>query len=108
MINIIRGTTPTVKYVFTKIDVSDITAAFLTIEQCGSLIVDKDLESATIVDNNIYWRLEQEETLAASCGSAKMMLNWLLEDGTRGASNELGLVFKENQKDEVINGEENP
>lgn len=108
MINIIRGTTPTVKYTFSVVDVHDITAAYLTIEQCGSLIVDKGIDSGTISGNAIYWRLEQEDTLAASCGNAKMMLNWLLSDGTRGASNELGVVFKENQKDEVINEPENP
>ena len=105
MISIIRGTTPTVKYTFSKIDVDDLTAAYLTFEQCGSIIIEKDISVATIVDGEISWRLDQEDTLAATCGQAKMMLNWLLADGTRGASNELGVSFKDNQKDEVIDGE---
>lgn len=101
MIEVIRGTTPTVKYRFKIVDVEDITSASLTIEQCG-LLIDKPLSEALKEDNCLIWRLEQAETLSLGTGRASMQVNWLLEDGTRGASKELALAIKNNQKDEVM------
>lgn len=106
MIEVIRGTTPTVKYRFKIVDVEDITEACLTIEQC-EFLVDKPLSDATKEDNCLVWRLDQSETLALSVGKAAMQVNWLLEDGTRGASKELALAIKDNQKNEVMYGTEN-
>ena len=46
---IARGTTPTIRYTFSLVDVSAIVVAYLTIKQ-GSLVIEKDLTSATIGD----------------------------------------------------------
>lgn len=107
MIEVIRGTTPTVKYKFNIVDVDDIVAASLTLEQCD-FVIDKPLSDATKEDGYLVWRLEQSETLSLSIGKAAMQLNWLLDDGTRGASKQLALMVKDNQKNEVMYGAENP
>lgn len=103
MDKVIRGTTPTIKFTFHDVDVNDITQAYLTIQQNNVTLVEKTISYATVEeDNSLSWRLEQAETLRFALGQAKAMLNWLLEDGTRGASCEVCMSFIDNQKDEVI------
>lgn len=105
MIEIYRGMTPRVKWVFKIVDPETIVQSALTIEQCGSVIVDKDIESATVEGNMLVYRLTQEDTLALSCGTAKMQHNFLFRNGEvldRGVSHELSISVKDNQKDEVM------
>ena len=99
---IIRGTTPTIVYTFSSVNVRSIVVAYLTIEQAGKVLVEKDLSEATIGDNSLNWLLSQRETLMFSKGTAKPMVNWLLADGTRGASRNISVTFVENQKNGVI------
>lgn len=60
-----RGTTPSILFTFSTIPVTDITQAYLTIEQRGKLIVECDIAEAIIDAENgcITWTLTQEETL---------------------------------------------
>lgn len=101
MASLIRATTPTFKYTFKCIDVADIIEAYLTIEQ-GNLEIEKDLTQATVGEDYIAWVLTQSETLQLNPGNASVMLNWLTDQGLRGASKKTMLMIEDNSKDEVI------
>lgn len=102
MANVIRATTPTVTYKFNVIDVADIVTAYLTIKQNGSTIIEKDLSDATVGEDTLSWTFTQQETLQMAQGKISCMLNWLTEDGTRGASDKSVIIIDSNYKDEVI------
>ena len=101
---IIRGTTPTIKYTFQTVNPADITVAYLTVNQNGATKIEKDLAAGSVSTEGKYiaWTLTQAETLALPCGMVYMMCNWKKEDGTRGASKILGVMITENHKGEVI------
>lgn len=98
---IIRGTTPTIKYTFKAIDPATITAAYLTIKKGGEVVIEKDLAAASVGEDSLSWTLTQAETLSVT-GAAAVMLNWLLNDGTRGASKSTTASFAPNHIEEVI------
>lgn len=98
---IVKGTTPKLIYRFKHVDVSNIRIAILTIKQDGADDIEKDLASAIIDEDSIAWILTQEETLAFN-NSIKIMLNWVLEDGTRGASKKTKYLIDNNYKEVVI------
>lgn len=102
MTQIIIGTTPTIIYNFKIVSPADLTKAILTIKCNGQLILEKTLADASMGDNSLSWTLTQEETLALGTRTAKMMLNWLTNSGTRGASAETIIVGVTNHKKEVI------
>ena len=99
---IIRGTTPTIKYTFKKIDVEDITTAYLTILISGNIKIEKDISTATIENKYISWTLTQEETLSMTSNKVTCQLNWKLSNGTRGASKKTPLLVESNTKEVVI------
>lgn len=99
MARIIRGTTPTLKYVFKSVSVSDIVSAYLTIK--ANTTIEKTLESAVVGTNYISWTLTQAETLAFG-NEISVMLNWKLSGGTRGASEQKTIIIADNLKDSVI------
>lgn len=102
MAYIIIGTTPTIKYKFNEIDPATITAAYLTIKRDDEILLKLPLSSADREDDALSWTLTQAQTLTVGSGTAKAMLNWKTEDGTRGASHETELRFRENHIAEVI------
>ena len=102
MTEIIRGTTPTIKYTFKKVDTADITTAYLTVKQGSEVVIEKYLSEAEVTEGYISWVLSQEETLSLKRGVVTFMLNWKVTDGTRGASPECRLNVVENHKNEVI------
>lgn len=102
MSNIIRGTTPTIKYMFRTVSVSDITVAYLTIRMDGELVIQKDLADATIGDGFLAWTLTQEETLALLKQNTSVMLNWKTAAGLRGASKRTQIIIERNDIEEVI------
>lgn len=61
--NIVRGTTPTIRYKFTIVNVTDIEVAYMTIEQDGKTITEQDLSQAEVGENWLEWQLSQTETL---------------------------------------------
>ena len=83
---IARGTTPTIRYTFSLVDVSAIVVAYLTIKQ-GSLVIEKDLTSATIGDGYLEWTLTQEETLSlAENKEVKIQCRYRTNEGMAYAS----------------------
>ncbi|MBR3280156.1 MAG: hypothetical protein IKG01_14825 [Lachnospiraceae bacterium] len=100
MDNIIRGTTPTLKYTFRTVDPTTFSVAYLTVTN-GRQTIEKDLSSATIEENAISWKFSQEETLSLG-DRITAMLNWKLPDGTRGASHKANLLTEHNLKEVVI------
>ncbi len=102
MSRVIIGTTPTITYKFNKVVVSDIAVAILTIKANNSILVEKHLEDATVGEKSLSWTLTQSETLSFDTSILKMMINWKLNDGTRGASAETKVVGVDNHKREVI------
>lgn len=102
MANIIRATTPTIKYTFKHVNVEDIVAAYMTIMMGQEVVVEKDLVQATVEEDALSWTLTQQETLSMTGCRVSVMLNWKLSDGTRGASARTTLFMESNDKDEVI------
>lgn len=102
MANIIEGTTPTIKYTFGSVSVTDITTAYLTIKKSDSVAIERDITTATVGDDYLSWILTQAETLSLGVGKATMMLNWVTSDGVRGASEESYFTVAENHKEEEI------
>lgn len=104
MVKIIIGTTPAIKYKFSIVDPADFTEAILTIKDSRKQEkLRKTLGTATIGTDYIEWTLTQAETLSLGTGSAlSMMLNWLTNDGTRGASAEEAVVAVNNHIREVM------
>ena len=100
MNTIIRGTTPTIRYTFRDVDPDDIAVAYLTIEHKGGKI-EKDLTDATQEETALSWTLTQAETLSLP-DKVTVMLNWRLEDGTRGASTKTLVLIDSNLKEVVI------
>lgn len=98
---IINGTTPTIQYTFKDVEVANISEAYLTIVANGQVVMEKDLNTATVGDDYLAWTLTQQETLSMT-STAYMMLNWLLVDGTRGASSKTTVLMDTNFKNEVI------
>lgn len=101
MASIIRGTTPTIRYTFNEIDVADLTAAALTVTQ-GAAKLEKDITTAVIDEDSLSWTLTQAETLAFTPTVARIRCNWLLQDGTRGASVVTVANIEDNDKNEVM------
>lgn len=58
-----RSTTPTIRYTFRRINVTDIVKCVLTIVQ-KNLTISHDLSEATVGENDLSWTLTQEETLS--------------------------------------------
>lgn len=102
MTEIIRGTTPTIKYTFKVINVSQVSLAYLTIKYGGTVVIEKDIVDAVVGEGSISWTLSQADTLKLTFPECRMMLNWVLEDGTRGASLETQVHIRDNHKNEVI------
>lgn len=102
MANIIIGTTPTIKYKFSSVKVSDMISAFLTIKRRDKVLLKKSLSEADVSTTSLSWHLSQEETLAIGIGDTRIMCNTLLVDGTRTASAETDVKFINNHIPEVI------
>ena len=102
MSTIIRGTTPTIKYTFRTVQPSDIAVAYLTIQQSGATVIEKELSDATTGTDYIAWMLSQTETLSLQPTNASFVCNWRKADGTRGASATMLAMIADNPKNEVI------
>lgn len=104
MVRIIIGTTPSIHYNFNVVDPEDFTVAYLTIKDAeGTEVLRKALADAEVDSTSIEWKLAQTETLALEVGKKySMMINYLTNDGTRGASRTELLVCDDNHILEVI------
>lgn len=83
---IIAGTTPTIEWTFAEINPADMTTALFTIKQIGKAVIEKDLTTATLDEGKMSWTLTQAESLKLSPGVlTEIFLDYVLQDGTRGA-----------------------
>ena len=108
---IIRYTTPTLKFEYSDVNVTDITDAILSLKQLNSTIIERDLTTATVVHetvgsttvNYISWTLTQLETSKLPKGTTvQIYCDWKLEDGTRGRSKVLSEPVEDTGKQAVI------
>lgn len=101
--NIVRGTTPLIRYTFDTISVNDITQAFIVLKQGCNDVVTKTLDDCTIGDGYIDCVLTQEDTLAL-CDKkpCDICLDWLLADGTRGVGRTAQVGVSNSAVNEVI------
>lgn len=100
---IIKGTTPTIIFTFSEVDVAHITTAFLVIKQNDTVIIDKPITDAVIGEDSIEWKLTQLETLSLSENRmAEVCCDWKLADGTRGRSNKIEERVEKAGKNGVI------
>lgn len=102
MNKIVVGTTPKIRWRFSKISVSDIVKATMTIKRYGTNVVVKDIDSAIINDDEITYSLSQSETLDIGVGTCEIMLNWVTNNGVRGASGITHIEFTKNHINEVL------
>ena len=105
MTDIVIGTTPTITFNFSEVNVDDIKVAILTIKRQGRIILEKNLQDATVIDKGIQWVLSQQDTLGIGTGYVEILLNWVKEDGMRGVSKKQEVNFKTNHINEVITNE---
>lgn len=107
MFSIIRGTTPTIKWAFSTIDVEDIETAFIVIRRMSNnqVVLERDMTDAIIDlrENSIAWVLEQSDTLPLKDAyKYAIHCDWKLSDGTRGAGDTIVAEMKPPGKDVVI------
>lgn len=101
--NIIAGTTPTIGYTFSTIDVLNIVTAIFSVKQNEETIIEKYLGDAVIGENKLSWTLSQAETLMLSPSkSTRIYLDYVLNDGTRGAGATESATISKAGKNEVI------
>lgn len=106
MTEIIRGTTPTIQYYFSTVNPSLLEIAILKLSQSGNVIIQKGLDSANISGKSISWTFSQEETLLLNENRVlNVTLDWLLNDGTRGAAKKAILDVTSSGTNEVISSE---
>lgn len=100
---ITRGTTPEISVGFSEIDVEDITNAILVIKQNETAVITKPFNTATTEEDALTWTLTQAETFLLTMGRvAVASVDWLLNDGTRGRSEEIPFIVDDSGVGEVI------
>ena len=74
MNSIVRGTTPTIRFTYENVQVSDFVTAYLTIAQRDKTIIEKDISDSYVNSekNYIEWKLSQEETLLLESSDSKV------------------------------------
>lgn len=88
MSEIINATTPTIVFNFDVVDVQSIAVAKMYVKaKSGAVIVERDLDTATVGEKSLSWKLTQAESLTLPIGrEVIVVLDWRLADGTRGRS----------------------
>lgn len=92
---IVRGTTPTIRYTFSNVDIADIATCYLTIKQ-GITVIEKTLQDATAGDGYLDWVLSQAETLSLDENqNAEVQIRYKMTNGMVYASTiSTGLPYK--------------
>lgn len=103
MAEIIRGTTPTLKFNFRTVNPAEIDTAYLVIKQLGQEKLRLSLSDATASANALSWTLTQEQTLHLAIGrDVVAVCDWKLQNGVRGRSEEAVFDVGEPGVKEVI------
>lgn len=99
---IVRGTTPTIKITFERTDVNYIDQGYLVLKQEGANIIEKPLSDAFVGEDYISFTLTQAETLSLQSGvQGSLMFDWLA-GGTRGRSAIVKFCVTDSGINEVI------
>lgn len=102
-VNLIRGTTPTIKITFKTIDPTTITDAYLVLKQECVEKVKSDISNATVSSDFISWTLDQNETLQlAPFKNVDIFCDWKTDTGLRGRSKFYSCIVEDTGVDEVI------
>ena len=104
MITIALGTTPTILVKLNEVSPKNFVIADLTIKKGSTIILTRHIDTATISDKEISWKLTQKETLNFSVSTAyRVMCNWVTSDGTRGIVKEVSLQVIDNHENWELN-----
>ena len=98
MITIALGTTPTILNKPKVVSPKDFVIADLTIKGRNDILLTRNIDTATIEETQISWKLTQKETLALGVGTYHIMCNWVTTDGTRGITKEDTLQVIDNHE----------
>lgn len=99
MITIALGTTPTILINLDKVDPKTFVIADLTVKNRNGIIITRNIDTASIEDSQISWKLTQKETLKLTTATSyKIMCNWVTADGTRGITKETDLRAIDNHE----------
>lgn len=100
IIHIIPGTTPTIRFMLRQTNPADIAESFLTVRSAETTVTKgfADMETG---EDYIQWKLDQAETLGLT-GATSLQANYMLTDGTRGASMVADVIVDEQLRPEVI------
>ena len=107
MIELTRGTTPTIEVIVDDdVDLSNITATWLYISQKNKVVVDKELSDVVMVpeEHIIRLKLSQDDTLALKKGTAIFQIRIYFPDGLAMATvaDDDNVTIHEIYKDGVI------
>lgn len=104
MQEIIKGTTPVLKFTFSTVDPADISTAYLTIKDMNkNVILSVDNSGASTGADYIAWELTQAQSLLLPVDeNVAAMCDWLLNDGTRGRSEIVVYTVGDTGKNEVM------
>lgn len=98
MITIALGTTPTILIRPKVVSPKDFVIADLTVKGRNNILLTRNIDTATIEEAQISWKLTQKETLALGVGTYSIMCNWVTADGTRGITKEDTLQVIDNHE----------
>ena len=99
MVTIALGTTPTILINLDKVDPKTFVIADLTVKSRNGIIITRNIDTASIKDSQISWKLTQKETLKLTTATSyKVMCNWVTADGTRGITKETDLRVVDNHE----------
>lgn len=97
-----RGTTPTVAFSFHVVDPHDIAVAYLTISQRDKILIEREIDTATVGNNTLSWDLTQLETLKLEKGKAVIECRYRAVSGKAYATETKYEDVEDVQKDGVI------
>ena len=103
MVEILQATTPSfILTIPNSVDLSVMNNLCFSIKQNDNVIIHKFLDSLSVDGQTVSVFLTQLETLQLAAGQAKIQLNWLYPDGTRGATREVVITVLDNLLKEVM------
>lgn len=104
MSEIINATTPTIIFNFDTVNVQSIAVAKMYVKaKSGAVLVERDLDTATVGEASLSWKLTQAESLRFPIGKEVLVvMDWRLADGTRGRSKVGQYLVRAPGRSEVI------
>lgn len=98
-----KGTTPSLIFTFSDFDPTSAVAIIVTLSADRKTpIIEKDESELTIDTTSVTVALTQEETLSMPSGNVFAQINFLMNDGSRCATNIMSIDFSRNLHSEVM------